>query len=211
MRWRRGVLLAAIHLAVAVPIVSLQEVPYWHFLDASISANAKPSLRRVTFQDEQTITIDPCDWIWDGEISDPELVVQAANLPVVVVTGWHRPCDTRSRLTRWASKVYGTKTRQADIASIVCLAMLIGFQWVIVGGFPLRSPCRWWAEPGIFITLCTVGGVGILLVPAFDRLGSRIVALLMIGSWFWWLGLLVTRAGKWTWQSTLGRGVRLTG
>lgn len=76
---------------------------------------------------------------------------------------------------------------------------MIALQWFLVGAFPLSQPRNWWAEPGAFITVCTVIAFGILLIRPINDL-ARLPARLAMFAWFWWFALLVWKSIRFTWR-----------
>src|ERR1700734_3075353 len=98
MNWRRGVLLAGINVAIAVPMISIlavrdvqarrewkqgssvEEAPR---IDSSGEFSVAPT-RMVRAQEEQTVTFSPCG-LW-ASIPVQESVVQSGNLPAAIVS-----------------------------------------------------------------------------------------------------------------------------
>lgn len=69
-------------------------------------------------------------------------------------------------------------SRRKEEESSIGLCGLIALQWILVGGFPLIHPRRWFWEPGALITICTCTGIFALFAPFL---------------WLFWLVLLVWR------------------
>ena len=213
MNWRRGVVLAAIHLTVAAVVIVRTEAAYW--------PNIRSERVRVPFVIPPSATAEeaafanffPCDegGIIDRPAPPGEIVVGAANMPAVLLVGWHEPCAQPSALDRAVENRYG-RTRRAEvlILTIQCAALVVW--WLLVGGFPLVRPRRWWLEPGAFITACTLPATVVsLLIPAALGLRFPIVegaamvpAVVAMLAWLWWFGLLIWRTIRFGLQSITG-------
>jgi hypothetical protein len=200
MNWRRGLLLAGIHLVVAGSLLVWQESDYWHDIK---SERPKPSQARVelaAFQEEQSVSFNPCGdeggfvdgWSPQGEVSE------AANLPITMLTGWHTPCTSPGPLGSIVEKrLHRTRTSEILILAILCV--LVALEWLIVGGFPLIQPRLWWLEPGAFITICTLAGTALALIP-YTAPVTFVSAHLAALAWLWWFGLLAWKTLRSTWR-----------
>jgi hypothetical protein len=193
MNWRRGILLAGIHFGVAGSLLAWQESGYWRYLRSDQLGPSQTRLELAGFQEESSTTFNPCadNGFWDGEISPQEWVSEMANLPVALLTGWHEPCKSPGFLD---SKVEGFlnpmvrmrfhRTQGSEILILVILCALVAVEWLLVGGFPLIRPRRWWLEPGAFITVCTLVGAALATIPHVAHL-SMIPAMISGCAWFW--------------------------
>ena len=200
MNWRRGVLLAAIHLTVAVVVIVRTEWSYWPYIRSERVRVPVVLPPTATAEEAMETNLYPCD---EGSIIDRaapprEIVVGAANMPAVLLVGWHEPCAQPSALDNVVEKRYG-RTRKAEILILTIQCTVFGVWWFLVGGFPLVRPRRWWLEPGAFITACTIPiGLASLLIPdgfAFRVLivhpAAMIPAMIAMLGWLWWFGLLI--------------------
>ncbi|MGD0348289.1 MAG: hypothetical protein ABSA85_16115 [Terracidiphilus sp.] len=208
MNWRRGILLAGIHLAAAVPLIVMTEArfeafvrevqadqvdhapPAWIASDPLLK-NAPPG------GEEQVVEFSPCD-LWVEYHGGLELA-WSVNLPATALSGWGQDCPSRWTLAGRLNDGYPWSASTIPSRREVCwgFGLLIAAQWFLVGGFPLIQPKRWWAEPGAFITCCAVTGFGPALIHPIEGL-ARLPALLAAFAWFWWFVLLlwtVTRLG----------------
>ena len=145
MNWRRGLLLAGIHLVIASASFAHDEVNYWPLVKPVASRMETPNLRLAAFQ-EGGWPGKVCDFgIYDSGPSTFAVVVSAANLPLALATGWHSPCmpqEQRSPITNRMERIFGGNTRRAEIAADVFLCGGVFIQWMLVGSFPLIRPRR---------------------------------------------------------------------
>jgi hypothetical protein len=213
MNWRRGVVLAAIHLTVAAVVIVRTEADYWPNIRSErvrVPVVIPPS---ATAEEAAFANFFPCDegGIIDRAFAPREMVISAANMPVVLLVGWHEPCAQPSTLDNVVEKRYG-RTRRAEvlILTIQCAAFVVW--WLIVGGFPLVRPRRWWLEPGAFVTACTIPvALASLLIPdgfAFRvpilHPAAMIPAVIAMVAWLWWFGLLIWKTFRSAFRSFVG-------
>jgi len=224
MNWRRGLLLAGIHLAVALPMVWMMEArdekamrdEEENIMEAAREAVAKPPepvkpapAPADPSQTEVTFSVNACD-MWVHYLPQ-EVVVQAADMPADLLAGWEDICPPawslagRLRGNRmWPPTPSWTAAQRRIDAG---LGLLIALQWFLMGAFPLvRTPSwrRWWSEPGTFITVCAVPAGLLALIPAVDTV-ARLFALPAIFAWFWWFGLLVWKLIRAAWRLVVRR------
>ncbi len=199
MNWRRGLLLAAIHLAVAASVLIWQESWSWRHIKSGLLDPMPAHLELAADKEGEAISFNPCEEGegWYPHPSPPEKIVEAANLPVALLTGWHEACTLPGPLDSMVEKrLHRTRTSEIVILAILCV--LVALQWFLAGGFPLIRPRRWWLEPGAFIALCTLAGAALALIPYVD-LASVILAWVIILAWLWWFGLLVWKTSRALW------------
>jgi len=216
MNWRRGLLLAGINLAVAVPMILMMEARDQKQALTSEEIMAKNAMKDAPKppepptsesdlaspeQAEQTVSFDPCT-MW-SHYPTKVVVVQAVDMPSVALAGWENICPPhwslagrlRERWTWRPTPLWMETQREIDAG----LCLFIAMQWFLVGGFPLARTRKWWADPGAFITACAVLGGAIALIPVVDGL-ARLPALIAWLAWLWWFGLLVWRALQFGWR-----------
>jgi len=218
MNWRRGLLLAGINLAVAVPMILMMEardqkdaLTQEEIMAYSASKNVPrppepPTPESRTASPEQTeeaVSFDLCGMLpnYPAQV----VVVQAADMPSLALTGWEVVCPPqwslagrlRGKMT-WPPTPFWMET-QRKIDTGLCL--FIAMQWVFMGGFPLVQTQKWWADPGTFITACAVLAGAIALIPVIDSI-AKLPALIAMLAWFWWLGLLVWKTLQFGWEKT---------
>jgi hypothetical protein len=216
MNWRRGLLLAGINLAVAIPMILMMEarnqkyaltqeeimakaareaVPRPPEPPTTQTAQAKPE------QAEETVTFDSCAmWVhYPAQV----VVVQAADMPALALAGWEMDCPPhwslsgrlRGKMTWPPTPLWMETQRKIDAG----LCLFIVMQWFLIGGFPLVRTQKWWADPGSFITACAVPAGVLALIPAVDGL-ARMPAWFAMFAWYWWFGLLVWKTLQFGWR-----------
>lgn len=204
MNWRRGIVLAAIHLAVATVVIVRTEADYW--------SNIRPERVRVRVVLPPSATVEelmeanfyPCaeGGIVDHSFTPRETVAGAANLPVTLLVGWHEPCSQPSNLDTVVERRYG-RTRTAEVLILAIQCAVFAVWWFLVGGYPLVRPRTWWLEPGAFITVCTVPAALVSLLPLVDKV-AMVPAVVVMLAWLWWFGLLIWRTSRFAFQSFVG-------
>jgi len=198
MNWRRGLLLAGIHLAIVGFVVYMYEDMDATMLSHSIDAG-------------ELIMDGPCPIIWDDP-SPLTMVVPTSNLPAFALTGWRIECPGPRTLSG-ILHANGWEHSVANIAALrsvdLIFCALVSIQWFLIGSFPVRRIRRWWAEPGVLVTICVV--IAGCLCPFWSvRLVAEFIALLPLLAWLWWLSLLLWKAIRFAWQSTVAHVPRLT-
>jgi len=175
VQWRRGLVLAGIHLAICVPLIVWEEAARWDWVRSQKMlapyelappppAPALPRSDVVTQSDEgETVTFSPCGMWYDT--SQPERIIALGELPVAAVSRWGEPCPPAWSLAglvgvRWPNR----DSRRKEVEFSIALCGLIALQWILAGGFPLIHP-RWFWEPGALITICTGTGILALFAP----------------------------------------------
>ncbi len=200
MNWRRGILLAGINLAVAVPLIVMLEVKdeasirEWDARPAQVTDDA------ATSEGEgQTVAFNPCSlWVHYSAQQD---MVWFPNPSAAILSGFQQLCPLRWTLAGRLNVGYSWSSSTIPARRKVAwgFAFLIAIQWMLVGAFPLSRPKRWWREPSAFITCCAVIGFGLVLIRPIEAL-ARLPALLAALAWFWWLGLLVWMCARFCWR-----------
>ena len=208
MNWRRGLLLAGINLAIAMPGVVRDSMQFWQYTSGYTAGASRNRVEYVIFQEEVPISLDPCNWADLGHSRLIE-VEGFANLPTALITGWHDPCLSKTRLGRFVARAVGGRNHRAEVFDCVSLAIPVSIQWLLVGGLPIVQPSRWWLEPGAFITASAAIAAGLAIIPITQSL-ARIPALFAGLAWLWYFALLLWIPVHLAWQSTLSRQRRLS-
>ncbi|HEY1498003.1 MAG TPA: hypothetical protein VGF88_00360 [Acidobacteriaceae bacterium] len=95
MNWRRGLFLAGAHFVLGTLLISWHEWHSWK-LEQGEQIHSAVFLEGAAWQEGQTVEFDPCNGGFvDYAVSPEERVVQFANLPVWMATGWGLPCPAR--------------------------------------------------------------------------------------------------------------------
>ena len=204
MNWRRGIVLAAINLAVAVPLILLLEAQYAeairdHYVQSVERAKSTTSAPDHSPDAEITGTFNPC--AMTSTYSGPERIVVDADLPAAILAGWNLDCPARWTLSGmlhaggWLRPPTLAQQRKVDLG----FALLIAIQWVLVGALPLRHPKRPWGEPGMFITLCAVLALAVVFIRPVREFAALFAGVALC-AWFWWFGLLVWKLARAGWR-----------
>ena len=148
MNWRRGLLLAGIHLAVTGSLLVWQETWYWRYIPSKPVLQRPVETETIGPDGEITISFHICDEGSDfyGHMSPQEKLAGFENLPVVLLSGWHAPCSTWGMVT-WMVEERLHRTRISEITIVTILCAFVAVQWFLVGGFPLMRPRRLWRRP----------------------------------------------------------------
>jgi hypothetical protein len=204
MQWRRGLLLAGIHVVVAAGTLVQQETGVWPLVRAGVDRTVL--FRAATWQEEPMFDFRACDsGIWDLGQTRQEEIAQAANLPVAILTGWHEPCSpTPVRLTTIVEAQLGRNMRRSEIAICSILCVLVFAEWLLVGGFPVVRPRLWWLEPGAFITICTLLCTFVALIFVHQDV-TRYLMLTALLAWLYWFFVLIWKALRFGWRRWLVR------
>jgi hypothetical protein len=173
-QWRRGMVLAGIHLVICVPLIVWQEASRWDWvrsqenvppLRLSRPVPPPPPPDLFTPSDEgETVSFSPCGlWRhtpWQGRI------IVFGELPAAAISQWGEPCPPIWSFAGLIGVCWPNRSsRRKEVELSTCLWSLIALQWILVGGFPLISPHRWFWEPGALITICTATGILALFAP----------------------------------------------
>src|SRR5215469_2946442 len=231
MNWRRGLLMAGIHLAVAVPLILSLEASDARMLQIREEANAEatresavsPSQSAQPNSDQQgslagetvAFDLDPCSMT--TRYPAQALVEQSATFPTLFFTGWRVYCAPdwsmagRMNAGRWRGPTISDEAaansakRQADLAFV----LVVAFQWFLVGSFPLIRLKAWWREPGAFITACTVIG-GILALVKLTGNFASLLPVIVYFAWLSWFGLVAWKLLRSGWRLIARKAVAHT-
>jgi hypothetical protein len=211
MNWRRGLLLALIHFALASALIGWDVSKEWNLQHAgAIPAPAHMVL--TAWQEEGTVQFDPCHGGFvDQYVTPQQRTVQMANVPVWVLTGWENPCPASWTLTGMIHFHSPAATLRNYLLVSVCLCALVPIQWLVIGAFPLVRARRWYVEPAAMITICALVSIflillnGMLPVSAPLRFLSPLLEAFAILVWLYWFGLLIWKSLLTGWRFSMQR------
>jgi hypothetical protein len=196
IRWRRGLVLAGVHLAICVPLIAWEEASRW---DWARSQENLPSLELARpipppppdavkpTDDGETVSFSPCS-LW-RHIPLQERIIVFAELPAAAFSQWGEPCPPIWSLAGLVGVGWPNRdSRRKEVEFSIGLCSLVALQWILVGGFPLIHPRKWFWEPGALITICTCTGLLALFAPFL---------------WLFWLVLLVWRLLQGTYRGVV--------
>jgi hypothetical protein len=161
--WRRGLVLAGLRLLICIPLIVVEESHVWDW--AGAQENWRPHRAPVVQPGEgETVSFSPCD-LW-SHMDLPQRIVVMGELPAAEVSGWGQFCPPVWTPAGWVGAGWpGRGSRRAAVESSIAMCGLIALQWILVGGFPLIHPRKWYWEPGALITICTCTGILASLAP----------------------------------------------
>jgi hypothetical protein len=212
MNWRRGILLAAINLAVALPLIVSLEMRdaaairehEQRFPSNTAAETTSATSNQTSDPEDKGVSIKFNPYSMTYELSPQEKLVIFANVPVIALTDWRAPCPARWTLAGilkagdWTpTSSFLVRRRRVDVG----LLLLITLQWFLLGAFPIQGPrkCR---EPGMFILICSAIAAVLLFIPPIQWLAG-FPALFVLLAWLWWLALLLWRLASsgWKWAA----------
>jgi hypothetical protein len=220
MNWRRGLLLAGIHLVAAAPLILMLEARDAKELRdgkepeamaqaaadwAAITEKESHSGLHAAHQEGETVSFD-CGGLW-AHYPAQEAVVRLDNSPAAALTGWRYECRAKWTLSAMLEgpidpgSANEKLAAQRKIDAVFCV--VIAIQWLLVGAFPLKPFQKTWGEPGILITAFTVIAACLALIPSLGD-AALLPASLAGLAWFWWFALLVWAALRFGWRRITG-------
>ena len=135
--------------------------------------------------------------------SPREEILLIANWPAGLVTDWRNPCPSLWSIsgmmisTTWQRPTPASLAKQRYVDLIFLL--LIGIQWLFIGGFPLRSQLGLWRDPATLVTLFTVASAALSLIPGIESLAT-FPSLFAAIAWLWWFVLLAWKLLRSVWN-----------
>jgi len=216
MYWRRGLVLAGIHLAVAVPLIlwlGAMDTQALRDREQSVAAaDSKTAPRKhapvvaVPAQKGESEAQDRC--AMNVDYPPQETIARYSEMPAFILTGWRMDCPTpwslsgRLQLFGWQPRSESSIAQQHQVDLYFCL--LIAIQWILVGGFPLARPGESFAEPGVLITACMVIAFAMVFIPPLKGL-AQLPALIASFFWLWWVSLLIWAGLRAGWRLVMPR------
>jgi hypothetical protein len=195
MNWRRGLFLAGAHFVLGTLLISWHEWHSWK-LEQGEQIHSAVFLEGAAWQEGQTVEFDPCNGGFvDYAVSPEERVVQFANLPVWMATGWGLPCPARWTLAGLLQRTRHSRPAiRQDLFLAASLCILIPVEWLLVGGLPLVRTRRWVGEPGALISVCSAIACVLVFfswIGGYRNVGrvAEFPMLVVPLAWVWWLTL----------------------
>jgi len=186
VQWRRGLVLAGVHLAICAPLIVWEEASRWDWVRSQENLPLLELARPVPppppdavkpADEGETAAFSPCG-LW-RHIPWQERIIVLGELPAAAFSQWGEPCPPIWSLAGLVGVGWPNRdSRRKEVEFSIGLYSLIALQWILVGGFPLIHPRRWFWEPGALITICTCTGILASFAPLI---------------WLLWLVLLVWR------------------
>jgi len=201
MNWRRGLLLAGIHFAVAASLSVWMEWGYWPQIRSEMVRQRPVVTEQMSAEEAEELSFFPCDegGGWCGPTPPQAEIAGIANLPVALLSDWHIPCTVGTGSLDSVVEKHYARTRKAEVIIWAILFGGVVVLWIFVGGLPLIRPRRWWQEPGVFITICTLTATLLFPVPGIGIL-YRIPLLFAAFAWLYWLLLLIWKTLLFLWR-----------
>lgn len=168
-QWRRGLLLAGIHLAVCAPLIVWEEANRWDWARSQENpqplelAHAAPGAAKPAGEGE-TVSFSRCS-LW-RLIPWQEKIINFDELPAAAFSQWGELCPPSWTLSGLVGMGWPNRdSRRKEVEFSIGLCSLIALQWILVGGLPLVHPRKWFWEPGALITIFTCTGILGLFAP----------------------------------------------
>lgn len=200
MKWRRGIAFAAVHLTVGLTMVAvieaneIAELRSMHAQDTPIAEVPKDAAASPSAPSSDAPTFDMCGML--DLFSPSETILDFANPVPFLSTGWRNPCAPRWSVsgmlvdTDWPKPSFTQFAKEQKVYAIFLL--LISFQWLLIGGFPLRPRHGLWGDPATRITACTVVAGALSFVPHVESF-CTLPMLYAFAAWIWWLWLIIAK------------------
>lgn len=210
MNWRRGMILAGIHVGIAIVLTASELIPR-----SKTARCAQPSLVLAVYQEEgETVTFTTSCNLWRS-IPFSERVLIISELPAVILSGWGEICPARWTTAGLIGIDDSHHSFAQQTGSAVALCGLIAIQWLLLGGMPLAKARKWWLEPGACNTASTCVGLGLFLfglalmrltgienaAAVFGLLAAPFL-LLAFFTWIAWPVLVIERTTRFAWRLT---------
>jgi hypothetical protein len=206
MHWKRGILLAAIHLAVAVPLIVSYERKVWPYLHTNPEPPQVVMRDLAEDQGGQTVTFSRCEgWI---HYPPSQTIVMMANFPAIAFSGWGLECPPSWSVAGRLHNDWPTRTRQTEKKTALGLILLIPIEWFLLGSFSIFRQKYWRYEPCIVIAGCTVLSGLLYMIPGIGD-GSAAPAVFTGLAWYLWFFALLFFGCRRCWQF-LARRLRPT-
>jgi len=200
MRWRRGIAFAAVHLAVVLPMVAVierneaTELRAMHEQYTQVAEAPKDAIFPASKANDDAPTFDLCGLT--DTFSPNENILILANPAPFLVTAWRNPYPPRWSIsgvlvgTVWSKPSFAQFAKERRVDTIFLL--LIGVQWLLIGGFPLRPDLGLWRDPATKITACTIVAVALSFIPNIESF-CTLPMFYALAAWVWLLALVAAK------------------
>lgn len=188
MKWRRGLLFALIHIAIAVPLIVWEESRQWAYLSSRGCVPDPPA----AVGPQEGWSFDTVEYWPPAQLK----ILGMVDLPARLLAGWQNPFRSKYTLAGIVQAVCGGRPRRtSEIIVFLGFTILIFLQWLVVGGLPFPGLERKWYEPSVIITLCAVVAVLALALPFGAPLILLALLIAMVG-WVAWVVMVLLRVAK---------------
>lgn len=191
---------AAVHLAVGLAIVAHIEaneaagLRLMHAAKTELAESPKAPAISLSEAAGGTATFDLCGML--DLFSPSENILIFANPAPFLMTAWRNPCapgwSVSGKLVGngWPKPSFTQFARERSVDIVFLLVVAV--QWMLIGGFPLRSHRGLWGDPATQITACTVAAGALSFVPNVESF-CTLPMFYALAAWFWWLSLIVAK------------------
>lgn len=162
-QWRRGLILAGIHLVICVPLIVWEEASRWDWVRSQENLPPLELTRPIPplppdaakpADEGEAVSFSPCGMWYHTSL--PQRIIVMGELPAAVLSRWGEPCPPSWSLAGQLGIGWPNHdSRRKEVEFSIGLCGLVALQWVLIGGFPLIHPRGWYWEPGALITICT--------------------------------------------------------
>jgi hypothetical protein len=200
MQWRRGIVFAAIHLAVGLAVVAQIEADEMtglrsmHAAEPELVESPKAAAVSSGRAVDGAAFFDLCGML--DLFSPSETVLNFANPAPFLITGWRNPCAPAWSVSGmlvgadWPKPSFAQFEKERKVDAIFLL--VVALQWLLIGGFPLRPHRGLWRDPATHVTACTVAAGVLSFVPNVESL-STAPMLYALAAWVWWFAFFVAK------------------
>ena len=150
-------------MVICVPLIVWEEASRWDWIRSQENLPPLELARPVPppppdavkpADEGETVSFSPCGMWYHTSL--PQRIIVMGELPAAAVSRWGEPCPPSWSLAGQLGVGWPNHdSRRKEVEFSIGLCGLIALQWVLIGGFPLIHPRRWYWEPGALITICT--------------------------------------------------------
>lgn len=207
MNWARGLKFAGIHVAIAILLITSEEMPRWSMEKSHSLIHINGTVLAAYQEEGGTVEFTPICENWRAGSSVAKLF-SASETPALILSGWASDCPPSWTISGMFGIDMKHRSRAQELAADTGLCVLIAIQWILLGALPLIKPRRWWLEPGAGNTVLTVIGTPIVFISKWlesadvTRGQTLLIAfgvlvgvgfLVILSTWLAWIGLIAQR------------------